>query len=106
VDRHFAAHRLTHRFKAVVTRQDVVNGKPDPEPYLKASALLGAAPMDVLAIEDSHPGVRAAHAAGCMTVMAPDLLAADDEMRAKALVVRSLHDVIVLLERATAPAPG
>ena len=35
-------------------------GKPDPEPSLKASALLDAAPMDVLAIEDSHPGVRAA----------------------------------------------
>ena len=102
VDRHFSAHGLTARFRAVVTRQDVVNGKPDPEPYLRASALLGAAPMDVLAIEDSHPGVRAAHAAGCMTVMAPDLLAPDEEMRAKALVVTSLHDVIALLEPSTA----
>ena len=97
VERHFSTHGLTHRFGAVVTRHDVVNGKPDPEPYLRASHLLGAAPQDVLAIEDSHAGVRSAHGAGCMTVMAPDLLAADEEMREKAIVVASLHDVIALL---------
>lgn len=98
VERHFAAHGLTPRFATVITRADVVNGKPDPEPYLKAAAALGHAPRDVLAIEDSHPGVRSAHGAGCMTIMAPDLLAPDDEMRAKALVVNSLSDIISLLQ--------
>jgi len=81
----------------VVTRQDVENGKPFPDPYLKASELLGVSPLDVLAIEDSHPGVRSAHGAGCMTVMVPDLLVADDEMREKALVLASLADVHALL---------
>jgi HAD superfamily hydrolase (TIGR01509 family) len=99
VERHFAAHGLAGRFSAIVTRQDVTNGKPDPEPYLKASALLGFSPCDVLALEDSYAGVRSAHAAGCMTVMAPDLLEPDEEMRAKARVVSSLHDVVTLLER-------
>lgn len=98
VNRHFDAHGLRERFRAVVTRQDVINGKPDPEPYIKASAALGYAPANVLAIEDSHPGVRSAHAAGCMTVMAPDLLSPDDEMRAKAIIVASLHDVAALLD--------
>ncbi|MDZ4689952.1 HAD family phosphatase [Terricaulis sp.] len=97
VERHFAAHGLTERFRAVVTRQDCVEGKPHPEPYLNASRLLGVAPENVLALEDSHPGVRAAHAAGCMTIMVPDLLAADDEMHAKARVLASLHDVLALL---------
>lgn len=97
VDRHFATHGLTDRFRAVVTRQDVENGKPYPDPYLKAADLLGVSPIDVVAIEDSHPGVRSAHGAGCMTVMAPDLLAPDDEMREKAIVVTSLLDVIPLL---------
>jgi HAD superfamily hydrolase (TIGR01509 family) len=97
VERHFSAHGLTRRFAAVVTRQDVVNGKPDPEPYMRASELLGAAPQDVLAIEDSHAGVRSAHAARCMTVMIPDLLAPDAEMRAKARVLASLRDVIGLV---------
>lgn len=97
VERHFKAHNLADRFRAVVTRQDVVNGKPDPEPYQKASDLLGFAPLDVLAIEDSHAGVRAAYAAGCITVMIPDLLAPDDEMHAKARVLTSLADVRALL---------
>jgi HAD superfamily hydrolase (TIGR01509 family) len=101
VDRHFAAHGLTHRFKAIVTRLDCVDGKPHPEPYLKASALLGAAPQRVLALEDSHAGVRSAHAAGCMTVMVPDLLPADAEMHRRVLrVATSLHDVVELIAAA------
>lgn len=97
VDKHFVAHGLTDRFQAVITRTDCVNGKPDPEPYVRASAALNAAPPDVLAIEDSLAGVRSAHAAGCLTVMVPDLLAPDEEMHAKARVVGSLHDVRALL---------
>ena len=93
VEKHFAAHSLGTRFRAVVTRQDVVEGKPHPEPYLHASKLLGSDPADVLALEDSYAGVTSAHAAGCMTVMVPDLLLANDDMRAKALVVASLTDV-------------
>jgi HAD superfamily hydrolase (TIGR01509 family) len=106
VERHFIAYKLADRFKAVVTRADCTNGKPHPEPYLKASAALGAAPMDVLALEDSHAGVRAAHAAGCMTIMIPDLLAANEEMHAKALhVLADLHGVREMLLR-SAPANG
>ena len=97
VDKHFSAHRLGTRFRAVVTRQDVIEGKPHPEPYLRASKLLGAEPQDVLALEDSYAGVTSAHAAGCMTVMVPDLLLATDDMRAKALVVVSLADVRALI---------
>lgn len=97
VEKHFAAHRLDTRFRAVVTRQDVVEGKPHPEPYLHASRLLGAEPQNVLALEDSYAGVTSAHAAGCMTVMVPDLLSANDDMRAKALVVASLLDVRALI---------
>ena len=97
VDRHFAAHGLTNRFRAVVTRLDCVEGKPHPEPYIKAAAALGAAPEFTLALEDSHPGVRSAHAAGCMTVMIPDLLPANEEMRAKAHVAGSLHEITGLI---------
>ena len=99
VERHFAAHGLTDRFAAVVTRQDVIEGKPHPEPYLNAARLLGRAPGDVLALEDSYAGVTSAHAAGLMTVMVPDLLAPDEAMRAKALaIVDSLHDIVPLLD--------
>ncbi len=104
VDRHFAAHGLAHRFRAIVTRLDCAEGKPHPEPYMKASAALGFEPMQVLALEDSHAGVRSAHAAGCMTVMIPDLLPADEEMRAKTLrIAASLHEIADLFGARVAP---
>ncbi|MGE0743180.1 MAG: HAD family hydrolase [Hyphomonadaceae bacterium] len=97
VDRHFAAHALSTRFRAVVTRQDCIEGKPHPEPYLTAARLLGHDPRDVLALEDSYAGVTAAHAAGCMTVMIPDLLAPNAETLGKAHVLASLDEVRALL---------
>jgi len=98
VERHLAAHALDARFTAIVTRDDVANGKPHPEPYLNIAAALGTAPANVLALEDSYAGVTSAHAAGLMTVMIPDLLPPTDDMRAKALLVLpSLHDVHALL---------
>ncbi|MEZ5961683.1 MAG: HAD family phosphatase [Hyphomonadaceae bacterium] len=97
VDKHFAAHALSQRFRAVVTRQDVGEGKPHPEPYLHAAKLLGFAAGDVLALEDSYAGVSSAHAAGCMTIMVPDLLQPTEETRAKALIVASLSDVRALI---------
>jgi HAD superfamily hydrolase (TIGR01509 family) len=98
VAKHFAAHDLAPRFRGVVTREDVTHGKPHPEPYLKASTILGHDPADLLAIEDSPTGVASAHAAGLMTVMIPDLIQPNDETRGRALHVgTSLADVLALL---------
>lgn len=98
VERHFIAHALTHRFAAVFARGDYQEAKPHPEPYLKAAAALGVAPENALALEDSYHGVRAAHASGAMTIMVPDLLAPNEEMREKALrILPSLHEVMDVL---------
>jgi len=51
-----------------ITRDDVRHTKPSPEPYTAALHLVGAAPGDVVAIEDSTPGIRAAQAAGVTVV--------------------------------------
>lgn len=94
VERHLAAHALTDRLQAVITRADVVNGKPHPEPYLKAAETLGVSPESALALEDSYAGVRSAHAAGFMTVMVPDLLQPSNEMRSKTIgVIGSLREL-------------
>lgn len=99
VNKHFAAHQLAERFRGVVTREDVTHGKPHPEPYLKASTILGHHPHDVLAIEDSPTGVASAHAAGLMTVMIPDLIQPDDDTRSRVIHVgQSLEDVLRLLD--------
>jgi sugar-phosphatase len=54
--------------KVMVTADDVVNGKPHPEPYLKGAGLLGADPKQCLVIEDAPAGIRAAHAGGMKAV--------------------------------------
>lgn len=79
---HHAAFNLIHRFDAVVAQGDYRNGKPSPDPYLVAAERLGVAPQDCLALEDSHNGIRSAHAAGMMAVMVPDLLAPTEEIKA------------------------
>jgi len=53
----------------VVTGDSVTQGKPHPEPYLKAAALLGVDPADTVAIEDSNTGARSAEAAGCTVLV-------------------------------------
>jgi HAD superfamily hydrolase (TIGR01509 family) len=89
---HLGRAGLLELFDALVTRDEVVNPKPHPEPYLMAAGLLGVAPTTCLAVEDSHSGVRAAHAAGMQTIMVPDLVRPSDEITALcAAVMESLH---------------
>ena len=59
-------------FEVVVTGDAVTQGKPHPEPYLKAAALLGVDPSTAVAIEDSNTGVRSAEAAGCLVLAVPN----------------------------------
>jgi HAD superfamily hydrolase (TIGR01509 family) len=99
VQRTLGPSGILPRFDAVVAAGDYARGKPNPDPFLTAAARLSADPTLCVALEDSHNGVRAAHAAGMMTVMVPDLLAPTDEMRAKCLTIaESLHHVRELIE--------
>ena len=47
----------------MVTSTDIVNGKPDPEPYLKGAQLLGLAPQECVVFEDAPAGIRSGKAA-------------------------------------------
>ena len=52
----------------LVTVDDVVHGKPHPEPFLEAARRLGVDPRRCLVIEDAPKGLEAAKAAGCFTL--------------------------------------
>jgi len=52
----------------MITSSDVKNGKPDPEPYLKAAAKLGFAASDCIVLEDAPAGIRAGKAAGARAI--------------------------------------
>jgi beta-phosphoglucomutase len=55
-------------FDAVVSQDDVANGKPHPEPYLRVAEELGVAPGELLVFEDTDVGVASAKGAGAYVV--------------------------------------
>jgi mannitol-1-/sugar-/sorbitol-6-phosphatase len=68
--------------KKLITSSDITNGKPHPEPYLKAANLLGFDAANCVVLEDAPAGIRSGIAAGARVIAfkttAPDraLLAA------------------------------
>ena len=80
-----------------VSSEEVGRGKPAPDVYLEAARRLGVTPDHCAAIEDSHNGIRSAHAAGMTVVAIPNRLFPPDE-EALALadcVLDSLEDLTV-----------
>lgn len=64
--------RVFDRFGGcIVTGEDVSRGKPDPEIFAKAAAMLGLSPDECIAFEDSPLGCDSARAAGCYVVAVP-----------------------------------
>lgn len=91
---------LTQYFEFILTREDYVHSKPNPEPYLTAVARLGLAKTDCLVIEDSERGLAAAMAAGLRCWVVPSALtkgsrfeAADRQFES----LQSLHEALSAL---------
>ncbi len=97
-EHHLGKAGLRDRFAALATRDDVERAKPHPGVYLEAARRLGVAPERCLAFEDSNIGLEAAHAAGTMAFMVPDLLRPLPESHARCLqVLPDLHVALSLL---------
>ena len=59
---------LTSKFDAIVTQDDVKNGKPAPDLFLLAAEKMGVEPTDCIVFEDSELGIQAAKTAGMSSV--------------------------------------
>jgi HAD superfamily hydrolase (TIGR01509 family) len=98
VARYLGRAGLLDRFQVIATRDDVAQGKPQPDVYIEAARRLGVPPEHCIAFEDSNTGLTAAHAAGTMAIMVPDILQPTDEVRAKCLhIAPDLHAVLRVL---------
>lgn len=85
-------------FDVVASARTVAHGKPEPDIYLYAAGQLGLKPQECLALEDSPNGVRSAHAAGCKTILVPDLDNPSDQLEGLLDgVADGLRDVIRFL---------
>lgn len=83
---------LLHRFHFTLTAEDVTHGKPDPEIYQMAASRLNVSPTEMLVLEDSETGTRAAHAAGAYIVSVPNRHTVVGDFSMSRLVIDSLLD--------------
>ncbi|MGC9399955.1 MAG: HAD family hydrolase [Anaerolineae bacterium] len=91
---------LVERFEILVGGDEVAQGKPAPDIFLEAAARLDVGPRHCLVLEDSEAGIRAAHAAGMLPVMVPDVKEPAPEIAALAYaVLPALEAAIPLLRR-------
>lgn len=97
--------------EVLVTADDVVRGKPDPDPYLLAARGLGHPPQRCLVVEDAPAGIEAAAAAGAF-VLAVATTHEVDALRGADAIVARLPDLTIRLETdgltvmwPTAPTP-
>ena len=63
---------LARFFRVTLSSEEVARGKPAPDVYLEAARRLAVDPGSAAAIEDSHNGIRSAHAAGMKVVAIPN----------------------------------
>src|SRR6476646_3089166 len=83
----------------IITANDVIYGKPSPEPFLKGAALLGFDPAVCLVFEDSPAGIASARSAG-MKAIALQTTYPADQLQAAHAIIGSLADVkTTLLDR-------
>jgi HAD superfamily hydrolase (TIGR01509 family) len=83
---------LKDRFRFILTADDIQHGKPDPEVYLLAAQRLGVLPAEMLVLEDSANGCRAAVAAGAFTVAVPNRHTRDHIFAGARFIADSLAD--------------
>jgi HAD superfamily hydrolase (TIGR01509 family) len=86
---HFNLHA---RFQFFLTAEDVKQGKPNPEIYLTAASRLGIPPAEMVVLEDSQNGCKAAASAGAFTVAIPGAHSLDHDFSTAAIVISHLAD--------------
>ena len=95
IDAVLEAAGLADAFTATVSSEEVARGKPSPDVYLRALEMLGIAPSEAVAVEDSGAGIRAAAAAGMRVVAIPNALypPGDDALALAEIVLSSITEL-------------
>lgn len=83
---------LLPRFHSTLAAEDVTQGKPHPEIYLKSAERIGVHPTEMLVFEDSEAGTRAAVAAGAVAVSVPHDHSREHDFTGAAFIANGLND--------------
>ncbi len=85
-------------FREVISGRQIANGKPAPDIFLIACERLGVKPENCYVFEDSRNGVEAGHAAGCRTVLIPDIIEPDEDTKKLCEVYASFTEFLEILK--------
>lgn len=86
-------------FDYVVTGDEIINSKPNPEIFIKAANLMNIDIIDCLVVEDSPKGIEAAYSSGAQSCFVPDLVKTNQNILSKATFHKNnLLEVIQLIE--------
>ena len=88
-DQHLTLAGIRTRFETILTRDDVTHCKPSPRSLSAGGVAARRQPQVCVAVEDSNHGVAAAHAAGAITLMVPDMVPPTQNSRARCAAVVS-----------------
>ncbi|MCR5067653.1 MAG: HAD family phosphatase [Erysipelotrichaceae bacterium] len=95
----YNSHGLEVPFRYIVTGEDVILSKPDPEIFLKAAGRMGLNIEECMVVEDSYQGVQAAIACNSVSCMVPDILEPTDEMKEQLCYLKKdLFEVLEILK--------
>jgi len=86
---------LISRFDFLLTAEDVEHGKPHPEIYLTAAERFSVEPAEMMVLEDSENGCKAAVASGAFAVAVPASRSLVHDFEGAALVAETLSDTRV-----------
>ncbi len=79
-------------FDCVLCGDEVVNSKPDPEIFLKVAEKLNCSPSRCIVLEDSEAGILAAHSAGMIPIVIPDMKIPQEQI--SKLVFKQMSDLL------------
>ena len=91
------AQRLDIDVDAMVTMDDVVNGKPDAEPYLKAMAIMKTSPENTIVVGDIDNDLIPANAIGSIAVLVTHGI--EKESKSKDYEIENIGDIINLIKK-------
>ena len=90
---------ITQYFDDSICGDEVTNGKPNPEVFLKSCEKLGVAVNEAIVLEDSESGIQAGYSAEIPVICVPDMKYPEPEFANKTTkIVNTLHDVIDYLK--------
>ncbi|MBN1898126.1 MAG: HAD family phosphatase [Spirochaetes bacterium] len=88
---------LEKYFQSILTGDDIIKGKPDPEIFIKTSRRIKTHPTHCLVLEDSENGIKAAKQAGMLAVALPTPSTVTHDFSMADLILHDLNELKTIL---------